>query len=120
MAFTSKQERKFGATNPQTKEAVGPGSYLGTSSMMMSKKRISVKEPFASMVDRHGKNAQSWQNLHGVKILNENPSLPPFHEQIVQKNQQANMEAHGSSRHVPGPGHYEVTIGFEKIHQSMK
>lgn len=63
MAFASKQERKLGTESSATKHEVGPGSYLGTDTTMMGKKRISVKEPFATMVDRHGKNIQSWQNL---------------------------------------------------------
>ena len=80
MAFTSKQERKFGAQNVQTKVEVGPGSYLGTNSTILSKKRISVKEPFASMVNRDGKNTQSWQNLHGTSTINSSSLLPPYHE----------------------------------------
>ena len=57
MTFVYKEERKFGPTRLSTKPAVGPGTYISSDSCMGTKKRISVKEPFAAQVDRDGKNS---------------------------------------------------------------
>lgn len=37
--------------------------------MLMAKKRISVKEPFDTQVNRDGKNTQSWSNLNEAQML---------------------------------------------------
>lgn len=49
-----------------------------------------------------------------------NAALPPFHEQIVQRNAKPNTEARADGAYAPGPGHYEIGVGFEKIGASMK
>lgn len=67
------------------------------------------------MVDRDGKNAQSWKSLNNGRMSNVNPSLPPFHEKIVQKNQQLNQNNLSSNKFVPGPGQYNYSVGFDKI-----
>ena len=128
MAFKFKKtERKFGPANMPTEARVGPGCYLGPDSMLAYKKRISVREPFASMVDRDGRNAQSWQNLNEVKAQNQaiiqisNPHLlPPYHSEIVQQNRKSSTAAQTRSKLVPGPGQYEVSVGFDQIHRNMK
>ena len=55
MHFLSKETREVGSALKKSND-IGPGSYLGLPNMLMMKKRISVKEPFDTQVNRDGKN----------------------------------------------------------------
>lgn len=58
--------------------------------------------------------------MHGSASINVSAGLPPFHEQLVRRNAKPNTEARTDSTYVPGPGHYEYGVGFDKINTDMK
>lgn len=46
--------------------------------------------------------------------------LPPYYTKILQRNKQQTQEILQQSRIIPGPGQYDVNLGFDAIEQKFK
>ena len=94
----------------QTADNIGPGSYLQDHSFSQ-KKKMSVKEPFNNMIDRSGKT----MNVKAEHKPPQASGMMPYYDEVMD----AKKVLPRSNIYNPGPGQYEVAMGFDKIKRTM-